>query len=258
MTLEEKLTQKPNGLLNIYCTAGYPNLNDLPTIVNALHDAGVDMVEIGIPYSDPIADGETIQQSNKIALENGITIKKIFEQVKACTPEIPKIMMGYFNPVLQYGIERFCKQAKDSGVDALIIPDLPIEIYESRYRAIFEQHGLSNIFLISPHTTEERMRKIDELSDSFIYAVSSSSITGHGQGIASSETYLQGLKELALSRPVLVGFNISSDDDLAMVHQHANGGIIGSAFIRHLQDRKDIAQASQEFVSTITSKESAL
>ncbi|MGB6037496.1 MAG: tryptophan synthase subunit alpha, partial [Cryomorphaceae bacterium] len=143
--LKNILSTKPNGLLNIYCTAGYPSLDDMPTIVNALHEAGADMVEIGMPYSDPIADGPTIQESNKIALGNGISIERIFEQLAHCRPEIPKILMGYFNPVMQYGLERFCQRCQETGVDGLILPDLPIEIYERKYKALFEAHGLSNI-----------------------------------------------------------------------------------------------------------------
>jgi len=258
MTLNEKLEQKPNGLLNIYCTAGYPQLNDLPTIVNALHEAGVDMVEIGIPYSDPIADGPTIQESNGIALANGITMEKIFEQLELCNPEIPKILMGYFNPVLQFGLERFCKRAQETGVDAVILPDLPMDVYERQYKALFEEYGLSNIFLITPQTSLDRIKQIDALSTSWIYAISSSSTTGKAQGLGTAGSYLEGLKSLPVSKPILVGFNISTAADLSLVHEHAQGGIIGSAFIRHLKGKADVAQATKEFVHSITSKSEAL
>ena len=250
--LKKILAEKPNGLLNIYCTAGYPTLNDLPTIVNALYHAGADMVEIGIPYSDPIADGPTIQESNKIALENGINIGLIFKQLEQCHPEIPKILMGYFNPVMQYGIEKFCARCEETGVDGLILPDLPIEIYERRYKALFEAHGLSNIFLITPHTSEERIRKIDSLSSTFIYAVSSASTTGKGDGLSAAADYLEGLKSLPVSHPILVGFNISEPKDLELVQEHANGGIIGSAFIKFLKGKSNVAEASKNFVDYIT------
>jgi len=252
--LKNTLYGKQKGLLNIYCTAGYPDLEDMPTIVNALHDAGADMVEIGMPYSDPIADGPTIQESNKIALANGITIERIFEQLKRCRPEIPKILMGYFNPVMQYGMEKFCARCAETGVDGLILPDLPIEIYERKYKALFEAHGLSNIFLITPQTSVERIRKIDSLSSTFIYAVSSASTTGKGDGLASAANYLEGLKSLPVTHPVLVGFNISEPHDLELVHRHAGGGIIGSAFIKFLKGKKDVAEASKNFVDFITAK----
>jgi tryptophan synthase alpha chain len=255
MTLKETLEKKQQGLLNIYCTAGYPAIDDLPHIVNALHEAGVDMVEIGIPYSDPIADGPTIQESNKIALDNGISMEKIFNQLELCTPEIPKILMGYFNPVLQFGMERFCKRAKECGVDAVILPDLPVELYEERYKELFEEHKISFIFLITPQTTAERIKKIASLSSSFIYAVSSSSTTGKAKGLDSSKDYLERLKHLDTGCPILVGFNISTPEDLAFVHQYANGGIIGSRFIRWLKDKKDVAAASKEFVTYITEKQ---
>jgi tryptophan synthase alpha chain len=252
--LKDILSAKPNGLLNIYCTAGYPSMEDMPTIVNALHEAGADMVEIGMPYSDPIADGPTIQESNKIALANGITVERIFEQLARCRPEIPKILMGYFNPVMQYGIEKFCARCYETGVDGLILPDLPVEIYERQYKALFEKHGLSNIFLITPHTSEERVRQIDALSSTFIYAVSSSSTTGKGDGLGAAAQYLKGLKSLPVTHPLMVGFNISEPQDLALVHQHANGGIIGSAFIKFLKGKTDVAEASKNFVDYITSK----
>ena len=252
--LKKILAEKPSGLLNIYCTAGYPSLNDLPIVVNALHDAGADMVEIGMPYSDPIADGPTIQESNKIALENGINIGLIFEQLERCRPEIPKILMGYFNPVMQYGMEEFCARCAETGVDGLILPDLPIEIYERKYQALFESHGLSNIFLITPQTSAERIRKINSLSSTFIYAVSSASTTGKGEGLSAAADYLERLKSLPVSHPILVGFNISEPKDLYLVHEHANGGIIGSAFIKFLKGKGDVAEASKDFVDYITSK----
>ena len=246
--LKKVLETKKEGLLNIYCTAGYPELNDLPTIVNALHDAGVDMVEIGIPYSDPIADGETIQQSNAVALKNGITIDLIFEQLEQCNKDISKIVMTYFNPVFKYGLEYFCQQCQKVGVDGLIIPDLPLDLYQSMYEKLFKKYRLSSVFLITPQTSPERLKFIDDLSSTFIYAVSSSSTTGKITGINKSDTYLSGLKDLCLKHPILVGFNISSSEDLAHVNQHAQGGIIGSAFIKHLRGNKSLEEACHSFV----------
>lgn len=251
--LQKRLSEKPNGLLNIYCTAGYPALNDMPKIVNALAEAGADMVEIGMPYSDPIADGPTIQESNKLALENGITIEKIFDQLATCDAEIPKILMGYFNPVMQFGMEKFCQRCKETGVDAVILPDLPLEIFEQKYKDLFAAYDLSNVFLITPLTSLERMRQIDALSSTFIYAVSSSSTTGSGGGLSEGSDYLRGLKSLPISHSILVGFNISRPQDLALVNQYAHGGIIGSAFIKYLKDKTDVAEASKSFVDYINS-----
>jgi tryptophan synthase alpha chain len=251
--LKDKLKTKPEGLLNIFCTAGYPKLDDLPTIVNALHEAGADMVEIGMPYSDPIADGPTIQESNKIALDNGIGIEKIFEQLELCHPAIPKILMGYINPVMQFGLEKFCARCLETGVDGIILPDLPMEIFERKYQDMFRAYGLSNIFLITPQTSIERIQKIDALSSTFIYAVSSASTTGKGTGLAAASDYLEGLKSLPVNHPILVGFNISKPEDFALVNEHANGGIIGSAFIKYLKDKPDVGQASKDFVDYIKS-----
>lgn len=253
MTLPEKLSRKKQNLLNIYCTAGYPKLNDLPTIIRALHEAGADMVEIGIPFSDPLADGPTIQKSNGIALENGITLELIFAQLEQAEKAIPKIMMGYFNSVLQFGLERFCQRCQEVGVSGVILPDLPIELYELGYKNLFEQYGLSMIFLITPQTSIERIKKIDALSSTFIYAVSSSSTTGKTTGLGSANAYLEGLKSLPIKHPILVGFNISKPEDLNLVYEHTNGGIIGSAFIKHLQGKTDIASATKSFINYIKS-----
>lgn len=251
-TLKKVLDTKKEGLLNIYCTAGYPKLKDLPKIVNALHDSGVDMVEIGIPYSDPIADGETIQKSNAVALNNGITIDLIFEQLKACNPDIPKVVMTYFNPVFKYGLEQFCKNCQAVGVEGIIIPDMPLGLYQASYMKMFKDYGLSPIFLITPQTSKERLRLIDDLSSTFIYAVSSSSTTGKATSLGSTNNYLSGLKDLGLKHPILVGFNISTADDLALVQKNANGGIIGSAFIKYLGDKSSPEEATRQFVEEIT------
>jgi tryptophan synthase alpha chain len=250
--LQKLLQRKKSNLLNMYCTAGYPGLHDLPTIIQALHEAGVDMVEIGIPYSDPLADGPTIQMSNSIALKNGISIELIFEQLAQCNAEIPKIIMGYFNPVLQYGVERFCARCKETGVDGLILPDLPIDIWETSYRDVMETNGISQIFLVTPQTPDDRIRRIDQLSTSFIYAVTSSGTTGKTGGVAGAETYLRHLAELELRHPVLAGFSISTAADLRFVQTYANGGIIGSAFIKYLATANDPALATKQFISSLT------
>lgn len=251
MLLQKIITHKKQNMLSIYCTSGYPQLNSLPTILQSLESAGVDFVEVGIPYSDPIADGPTIQSSNSIALENGITIDLIFEQVIASNTSIPKVMMSYFNPVLQYGVERFLQACQEANISGIILPDLPVELYQAKYKTLFEQYQISKIFLISPQTSPARLVLIDKLSTSFIYAVSSASTTGKGNGLSGSE-YLKGLKNLNLSSPIFVGFNIATAVDLALVHQHAAGGIIGSAFIKHITGRdEELPAACKEFVESV-------
>ncbi|MEZ4686010.1 MAG: tryptophan synthase subunit alpha [Bacteroidia bacterium] len=239
MRLTKLLNQKRKNLLSIYCTAGYPSRDVLPSILDALEEVGVDFVEVGIPYSDPLADGPTIQESSSIALQNGISIDLIFEQLASYDGNMPLVMMSYLNPVLQYGMERFLKRCVEAGVSGVILPDLPPEIYQKQYQELFEQTGISNIFLMSPQTSPERLRLIDSLSSSFIYAVSSASTTGKQQGLEESG-YLKGLKNLGLNHPVMVGFNISTAADLALVHRHAAGGIIGSAFIKEIARYSDL------------------
>ncbi len=244
-----KNTNEP--LLNIYFTAGYPQLNSMPEILEGLVNAGVDMVEIGIPYSDPLSDGPTIQNSSSIAIKNGITTDMIFDQLSKCPSNISKIMMGYYNAVYLYGVEKFCKKCKENGVSGIILPDLPIDIYLKEYKDIFEKYGISNIFLITPETTESRIRYIDECSTSFIYAVSSSSTTGKGTGIQSAETYLRRLKEMNLTNPLMVGFNISTKEDFDFASSFTAGGIIGSAFIKHITNSRNLTQDTQTFINSI-------
>ncbi|QTN39266.1 tryptophan synthase subunit alpha [Cryomorphaceae bacterium] len=250
--LKKKLQDKKSQLLNIYCTAGFPNLHDLPKIANTLYESGADMIEVGIPYSDPIADGPTIQASNSVALENGITMDLIFDQVNKFKEDMPKILMGYLNPVLQYGFEKFVLKCSEARVDGVILPDLPLEVYEEQYKLLFEEYGISFIFLITPDTSPERIARIDELSSTFIYAVSSSSTTGKGDGIKSAVPYLSKIRKLSLKHPVLVGFNISTPSDLELVHTYAPGGIIGSAFIKSLVGHNDVESASKQFVEKMT------
>jgi len=251
MHIKEAFQNKSSGLLNIYFTAGYPELDSLPVILPALEKAGVNMVEIGLPYSDPLSDGPTIQASSARAIANGITTELIFQQLEQTDSSIPLILMGYFNSVYQFGIEEFCKRCKSAGVTGLILPDLPIEIYLDKYQALFESYDLANIFLVTPETSDDRIRLIDENSKAFIYAVSSSSTTGKSKEISGAKSYLTRLKELNLQSPLMVGFNISNADDFEFVNQYASGGIIGSAFIRHIKDSKILAADAGSFVKGI-------
>ena len=228
---------KDKNILSIYFTAGYPNLNDTRAIISELEKNGADLIEIGIPFSDPVADGVVIQHSSEIALKNGMNLNLLFEQLKEIrkSVSIPLILMGYLNPVLQYGIENFCRQCKETGIDGTIIPDLPLEVYESEYKKIFEENSLSNIFLITPQTPEERIRKIDSLSSAFIYMVSSSSTTGVKESAGQEQiTYFERVQSMKLQTKRLIGFGISDKTSFERASSYANGAIIGSAFITAL------------------------
>jgi tryptophan synthase alpha chain len=251
MSLQEVFKNQKEPLLNIYFTAGFPELNSMPEILAGLNQGGADMVEIGMPYSDPLSDGPTIQNSNAIAIKNGITTDLIFEQLANIESEIPLIMMGYFNAVFQYGIEKFCEKCASTGVSGVILPDLPIDIYQEKYQSIFEKYGVSIIFLITPETTAKRIKYIDSCSTSFIYAVSSSSTTGKGTGIQSSKYYLSKLKSMDLKSPVMVGFNISTKEDFDFASQYGAGSIIGSAFIKHISDSTQLKEDAKAFVKSI-------
>ena len=229
--------QEDKKLLSIYFTAGYPNINDTVQIIQDLEENGVDMIEIGLPFSDPLADGPTIQASSTQALNNGMTTDLLFEQLQDIrkTVSIPLIIMGYFNPVFQYGVEAFCKRCREIGIDGLILPDLPLDVYQEEYKAIFEQYGLINVFLITPQTSEERIRQIDAASDGFIYMVSSASTTGTKDGFGEEQrAYFSRIASMKLRNPQIVGFGISNQETFGQATQHAKGAIIGSAFIKHL------------------------
>lgn len=231
--------EKEGPLLSIYFTAGYPDLEDTLPVLRQLQASGVDMVEIGLPFSDPLADGPTIQQSSTAALKNGMHTAHLFQQLEGVRKEIhlPLILMGYFNPVLQYGVEAFCQKCSEVGIDGLILPDLPLEIFESEYREIMARHGLRMIFLITPQTSEERTRKIDAASDSFIYMVSSASTTGAREGFGPEQvTYFQRIASMDLNNPQIVGFGISNATTFRQATKTAKGAIIGSAFIKHLTE----------------------
>ncbi|MBQ0787730.1 MAG: tryptophan synthase subunit alpha [Oceanihabitans sp.] len=249
--INQKL-QENKKLLSIYFTAGYPNLDNTATILQNLEKSGVDMIEIGLPFSDPLADGPTIQASSTQALKNGMTTEVLFNQLKDIrkTVSIPLIIMGYFNPMLQYGVEAFCKKCQEVGIDGLIIPDLPVDVYNDDYKAIFEKYGLINVFLITPQTSVERIHFIDAISSGFIYMVSSASVTGSSSGFGEEQTnYFQRIAKMKLNNPQIIGFGISNNETFTQATTHAKGAIIGSAFIKHLTN-KGVANMDA-FVSNI-------
>ena len=234
--IKEKI-QEDKKLLSIFFTAGYPSKNDTIPILQQLQDSGVDMVEIGLPFSDPLADGPTIQASSTQALQNGMTTAVLFDQLKDVrkTIHIPLILMGYFNPMLQYGVEKFCQKCQEIGIDGIIMPDLPLAEYEADYKATFERYGLINVFLITPQTSDTRIRQIDKASDGFIYMVSTASTTGSQSGFSTSTNdYFERIAHMDLSNPQIVGFGIKDSDTFAAATKHQKGAIIGSAFIKHL------------------------
>ncbi len=252
--IKQLFREKKGNILNIYCTAGYPALNDTPAILEYLQEAGVDMVEIGMPFSDPIADGNTIQHSNQLALQHGMNIALLFEQLKDIRTKvhIPLILMGYINPVLQYGIDRFCKDAADIGIDGLILPDLPMWEFEQYYQALFQRHGLALTFLITPQTSEERIRKLDGLSDGFLYLVSSDSTTGKtADFIPKQINYFKRVSAMKLTNPLMVGFGISSHQHYRTVTSVVDGAIIGSAFIKAIKDCEVLSDCINTFVRNI-------
>jgi len=253
--IKELFKRKSSQVLNVYCTAGYPKLNSTLDVMNALQANGADLIELGMPYSDPLADGPVIQHSSSVALENGMTIHTLFEQLKDFRKElhVPVILMGYMNPVLQYGFEQFCKDAAAVGVDGLILPDLPEYEFETEYGAIIKKYGLDFVFLVTPETSDNRILKLDELSSGFLYAVSSSSTTGSDKNMTDVNSYLQKLKSLQLKNPVLVGFGIKDRQTFQSACAHANGAIIGTAFIKALEATNDVAATTKAFLNGVLS-----
>lgn len=237
--IKQKL-QEDKKILSIYFTAGYPNLNDTVKIIQDLEKNGVDLIEIGLPFSDPLADGPTIQESSTAALKNGMHTTLLFEQLKDIrkTVTIPLILMGYFNPVLQYGVEAFCQKCEEIGIDGLILPDLPLDVYQDEYESIFKKHGLINIFLITPQTSDARIKAIDSASEGFIYMVSSASTTGAKEGFGDEQAaYFERIASMDLNNPQIVGFGISNADTFQQATKKAKGAIIGSAFIKHVTQK---------------------
>ncbi|MDC1104631.1 tryptophan synthase subunit alpha [Polaribacter sp.] len=234
--LNELLAQKEN-LLSIYFTCGYPELGDTAQVISALEKSGVDFIEVGLPYSDPLADGPTIQDSSQKALENGINLDIVFEQLMTIkeTNKTPLVLMGYLNQMLKYGEEKFCQKVVDCGIETLIIPDLPMVEFENHYKTLFDKYGLTNVFLITPNTSEERIRKIDTYTKTFIYVVASSSITGAKGAISKQQMdYFKRVKAMQLKSKLIIGFGISDKPTFTTACDFADGAIIGSAFIKYL------------------------
>lgn len=255
--IESLFERKAERILSVYFSAGYPALDSTAKIMESLEQSGADIIEVGIPFSDPIADGPTIQESNKVALENGISLKLIFEQLADIRNRvnIPIIMMGYINPVLQYGLEDFCAKCQEVGVDGLILPDLPMQEYLDEYKTIFERHGLLNIFLITPQTSDDRINQIDANSTGFIYMVSSASTTGAKVGISDSqELYFERVKAMKLQNPALIGFGISNKETFDRACKFSSGAIIGSAFINILSGSKDLETDISSFIKSVKGK----
>lgn len=245
---------RQKDILSVYFTAGHPTLDSTTEIIRLLAESGVDMIEIGMPFSDPMADGPVIQSSSSTALKNGMTLKLLFHQLKDIRKEvnIPLLLMGYLNPVMQYGMEKFCSQAAATGIDGIILPDLPLTVYEEEYRSVFKHYGLHNIFLITPQTSNDRIRKIDATGSGFLYLVSSSSTTGvRNKFLPEQMVYFERLRVMKLKNPSIVGFGISHHESFVSVCKIANGAIIGSAFVKMLSGSQDLKRDIRSFVTEI-------
>ena len=252
--LTKLFENKRENLLTVYFTAGYPKLDDTETIICTLAESGANIIEIGIPYSDPLADGPVIQESGMAAIDNGMTLQVLFKQLTdiRTKTQVPLILMGYFNQLLQYGVDKFLDDCVKTGIDGLIIPDLPLMEYEQFYKDKLTQRNISISFLITPQTEESRIHKVDALSTGFIYVVSDSSITGMKTGISSQQiSYFERIKSLQLSTPQLIGFGISDRESYLTASKYANGAIIGSAFIKHLKDKNEVDKATADFINLI-------
>jgi len=252
--IDKLFEEKKDGILSIYFTAGYPELDDTVSIITSLEESGVDMIEVGIPFSDPVADGETIQKSSQVALANGMTLSLLFDQLHSLRDQVkvPIILMGYYNPVYQYGVEEFCKKCNEVGVDGLIIPDLPLYELESEYKALFDNYHLKNILLITPQTPDARIYQIDAVSSGFNYVVSSASTTGKNKDITKEqEQYLKRIQKMELNNPAIVGFGIKDKRSFENVCQYANGAIIGSAFIKAFDNYESIQKTINTFIKSI-------
>lgn len=247
--------KKNKHILSVFYTAGFPSIDSTVAVAKALDNSGADIIEIGIPFSDPVADGPTIQESNKIALDNGMTVKLLIEQVKEIRKqkvEVPVILMGYLNPVMQYGVKKFIKDAAAAGVDGLIIPDMPVYEYEEQYKSLFESANLCNVFLISPTTSEDRIRRIDAATKGFIYAVSSSSTTGaKGTFTDVQIQYFDKLNKMKLVNPFLIGFGISNNLTFSKASEYGSGAIVGSAFINLLKSSNDLQKDISKFIQDL-------
>ena len=253
--LKALFEQKAHRVLNVYCTAGFPQLESTIQVMESLQANGANIIEIGMPYSDPLADGEVIQASSHIALENGMTLEVLFEQLSVMrnTIHIPVVLMGYMNPILQYGFDEFCKKAKEVGVDGLILPDLPLYEFEHLYGKAIKENELDFIFLVTPETPADRLKKLDSLSSGFLYAVSSSATTGTDKDFTKVATYLQKLQSMELKNPFLVGFGIKDKASFDAVCVYANGAIIGSAYIDALSKGNSVEAITAQFLKSVLS-----
>jgi tryptophan synthase alpha chain len=238
-SIQKIFQEKDQDILSIYFTSGFPELNDTTKVIQQLSASGVDFIEVGLPYSDPLADGPTIQDSSQKALKNGINLDIVFDQLQEIKESntTPLVLMGYLNQMLKYGEEKFCQRVVDCGIDTLILPDLPMVEYENHYQALFEKYGLNNVFLITPLTSEERIRKIDAYTESFIYMVASSSITGAKGEISQQQIdYFERIQSMNLQSKLIIGFGISNHETFQKACEYGSGAIIGSAFIRFLDE----------------------
>jgi len=240
--INQLFNQKKENILSVYFTSGFPALEDTVPTLKCLQANGVDLVEIGVPFSDPLADGIVIQNSSQQALRNGMSIRKLFDQLTSVRADIhiPLIMMGYLNPIMQFGFDTFCAECARVGVDGMIIPDLPMVDYINQYKAIAERYGLEFIFLITPETSDERIREIDSHTNGFIYMVSSAAVTGTQSSFDTKVEYFNRINSMNLKNPRLIGFGISNKSTRDMVNRYSSGAIIGSAFIKALEETQDV------------------
>ena len=255
--INQLFNNKRDNILSIFFTAGYPELNSTTEIIKSLSEKNVDMLEIGIPYSDPLADGPVIQSSSEIALNNGMSLHKLFTQLENIREitHIPLILMGYYGVIYKYGIDKFCLKCKESGIDGVIIPDMPLDIFEKEHKTIFKNYDIKNINLITPQTSDERIKYIDSLSDSFIYMVSTSSTTGAKDNFSEEQvSYFERIKNMKLSNPKLIGFGISNNKTYTQANKYAEGTIIGSAFVKSLNISDDISRSIEKFMNSILTK----
>lgn len=251
--IKELFKRKQNKVLSIYFTAGFPQFGDTLNVIKALQESGTDVIELGMPYSDPLADGPVIQHSSTVALQNGMTIANLLDQLKDFRKDISMavLLMGYMNPILQYGFERFCADASSVGIDGLILPDLPEYEFKTEYGTIIKKYGLDFVFMVTPETSDERVRNLDELSSGFLYAVSSSSTTGKDKNMNNVNVYLQRLNKLKLKNPVLVGFGIKDKQTFEAACENANGAVIGTAFVKAIESAVDVKDASKKFIDSV-------
>lgn len=245
---------KKENILSIYFTAGHPEPNTTATIIQLLEQTGTNMIEIGIPFSDPLADGPVIQQSSQKALDQGMTLAKLLDEIKEIrkTVEIPLLLMGYFNVVMHFGVERFCKQISEIGIDGVILPDMPLSVYKEQYQSLFKQYGIIPVFLITPSTPDERIRETESLSEGFIYMVSTSSTTGAKQGFSDENmAYFKRVNDMNLKVPVLTGFGISNKTTFDQACKHSTGAIIGSAFVKAVEAEGTLEDKIKNFIGML-------